>query len=138
MSDNLRLLLVELDMIKDDEIIEPDAEDIPEDIYVGEMTNQERKLYTLKQEARRAAAQSEFKLQFNRLDEDQKVAEQINYARAMSKADLLDRLFWFEVNDQHRLWDIASVGVRRGFKVVKNEAETGPDIGGFMRHMFGL
>lgn len=127
MSTWLKLLPLELQEIQD--YAEPKQELSPNDDYVGEMSIDLKKLFTLLRSSQKALAAAIVEAQFGDVQ-----AGKVRELRQKAKA--IEDIFWISVKDEHSLWEKERVGVRRGFRVVWSEPEplTGLDI---IRSIFG-
>ena len=132
MSNWLKLLPTELSLV--DNFVEPEDDMQSNDNYVGDMTTELKKLYTLWKRLSEVAARSKVDYEFS--NASTKEALLAKWAELREKAKTLRYIFWVCVQDEFpELWSRESIGVRRGFKVVwSEEKDSGPE---FFRQVFG-
>lgn len=119
MSTWLKFLSLELGEIAD--FLEPRVEFDPrEDIYVGEMIEDLKRLYTLWQNYDRVADQYLLEARHAKSENEMKSAF-LKAKELKERADVLENIFWISLKDEFGLWDKPSIGVRRGFVVVWSE-----------------
>jgi len=135
MSTFLRLLPLELAEIEEDSFIEPEDEVAPNEHVVGEMTPDQKRLYTKCRLLRKEGLDVLNNLTICRRNEQQQLAKASELAR---KSQAISEMFWVAINDEFALWDKDHIGVREGFKVVwieSNNEETPPP-GDFLKWLF--
>lgn len=117
----LKLLPLELSQIEEKDFIEPPDELEPNDKtpderinQAGEMSIDERRLYTLWKTVEKSSFQLMLDSRYSKPNDE--VSEKIHEIK--SKAETLGDLFWITIRDGHRIWRPCSIGVRRGYKVV--------------------
>jgi len=112
------MLRLELDVIGDDELIEPDGEMRPDEKVVGIASGDIKKLHTrvsqLKAEALRAAADVEAAR-----NERERMAAIVRVREIYEKYQLVLKVMWVCIRDEYRLWGGDSIGIRFGWKIVK-------------------
>jgi len=116
----LRLLPLELDEVKEEELVEPRSPmDSAKDSEVGEASMDLKKLYTLWMRAEKEMHQIMFKLRFEVDDPLVGLEEAKSILRKLSdESDALKAIFWVSVKEEHNLWDKPSIGIRKGWKIV--------------------
>lgn len=138
----LKLLPLELQSIEEKDFQEPPDEmetdcktEHGDEVHpAGEMSFEERRLYTLWKTVEKQAYQLALDARFRKPDDTgmRKIHE------IHAKADTLEGVFWITLRDGHDLWQPCSVGLRRGWLVVwyvpKHE---GPQIFGLGPFRFG-
>jgi len=129
MSTWFKLLPLDLGEITD--YLEPDNEVSPNENLVGEMDDDQKKLYTkwtsLKAEAIHCRA-----------DVITKRGDPLEQAKAQAlelqtKTDLIKELFWISIRDGFQLWGKDAIGVRKGFIIVWYESSGHPPFGELFR-----
>jgi len=130
MSDWLKLLPLELSQI--DNFVEPDTDMDSGDNYVGELTTELKKLFTLWRRLMEAAARTKIDYQFSKPEDRGRLRAKGLELEAKAKA--LEVIFWVCLQDEYQLWDRSNIGVRRDYKVVWGERSPGF---GFMDRFFG-
>jgi len=123
MSTFLKLLPLELDSVT--EFMEPPVEIEPNDRLVGDMSDMDKRLWTLSKALERSSNQYQLDAKYAFKEQrDELVAK----ARELgAKSNILIGLMWTSIRDELELWGERNIGVRAGFKIV-----VAPDIDGDM------
>jgi len=115
MSTFLKLLPLELNELT--EFMEPPAEIAPDDRLVGDMSDTDKRLWTLGKLLEKDCNQYQLDAKYAP-NKDQR-RELIAKARELgAKSNILISLLWTSLRDEFELWSERNVGVRMGFKVV--------------------
>lgn len=109
---------VELQSIKEDDLIEPGFDIDPEvDTEVGEATLDLKKIYTLQEKFQQLALKHAVDARCARTDGERKAA-MATAIEFREKSELIGNFFWACLKDEFGLWLKPSVGIRKGWKVV--------------------
>jgi len=128
----LKFLLIELSEIKMEDFIEPSGDIGPADREVGQMTEDQKKIFTLVQKNERAAA--EYLINGRYAQNDNVRNEALKKASELKqKSDTLREIMWISIKDEFGLW-AESIGVRKGFKVVTTSPSS-PNFLDFLRNI---
>ena len=126
MSTWLKLLPLELQSIPEREYINPKAKvDPKKDHIVGDMTEDQKKLYTRWLNLEQVFEQTLLEAKYE-TDEDKQKKLLIKVEELHTKAEVVKEIFWISVRDEFELWGKGAIGVRKGFKVVWSEEENEP------------
>lgn len=123
----LKLLPIELDSIKEADIIEPDVPLQKDDQHVGVMDTTTRQMFTLMRLLRKDAKQNQLDAEYCN-DKAVKAEHETRYHEYAIKAELISGLMWAAIKDEFSLWHEESIGVRHGFQVVISSPEDVPPI----------
>jgi hypothetical protein len=134
MSTWIKLLPLELDSIKDSDIIEPDWEVQSGDCIVGEMSYTMKRLFTLSRILEKEADQLMLTRKYC-ANKEMKLELEAKINQYRTKAEFVKLAAWISVKDELGLWH-KNVGVRFGFKVVTFEAQDDAD--NMLRGMLGM
>ncbi len=118
---------MELNLLNQDEFYEPDAEVMPDDHVVGELSEDSIRLYTVWRLTEKTCSEKMIEARFGRLSSDRRNQLLTQVQEMRGKTELLSNLFWLEIKDDHKLWDKPNIGIREGRKVVWYE-DKGPRI----------
>lgn len=88
------------------------------DEVIGTLTDEERLARSLTVSFGQLHAEAKVRRQFSRTDEDRHQAE-MECEEAYTKAEVFSDLFWVMVNENHGLWGVEAIGIRKGWKIVK-------------------
>jgi len=129
MSTFLKLLPLELNDLS--EFMEPPAEVALDDRLVGDMSDTDKRLWTLGKAMEKDCNQYQLDAKYA-TSKDQR-NELIAKARELgAKSNILISLLWTSIRDEFGLWSESNVGVRAGFKVVIAPEDIPPFIKGIM------
>lgn len=95
------------------ELVKPNEPVKAGERIIGEMGEELKRLYSIKVKARFESNEAKNKLTMLGIGSVAKAVE-LEY-----RADLLDRLFWFCLNESMKLWETEGLGVRDGYLVVE-------------------
>jgi len=118
---------MELEGIKDSEIIEPDAPLEKGDQQVGVMDTTARQMFTLMRLLRKDAKQNKLDAEYC-TDKVAKVEHEARYREYAIKSELISGLMWAGIKDEFSLWNEDYIGVRQGFQVVIGSPDDVPPI----------
>jgi len=124
MSTLLKLLPLEMAELSLDECIDPRQPVGRGEKVLGTLTGDEKKMYTLR--VRTVSTLKHLEADFDlTTGNNERFRVKTEIQRLISRAEILDKLFWDMVNNDHNTWN-TGVGIRKGFAVV----EVSPDISG--------
>jgi hypothetical protein len=123
-------LSLELQMIKDDELINPTETKQMGDNSAGFMSEQLKRLYTLGRELSSKSTRCQADYEIASTDEKRHEAMK-NGLRFADKANIIRDILYYELAEDFDLWDKPSVAIRSNFEVVWHE-DTNP-----FRALFG-
>lgn len=116
-----------MDMAMQEDLVEPMAEATKDDTFVGDMTDDLKRLWSMKVGYSRSADEIELKLKY--LPEPHPIDELAKIAELRQKAKALDILFWIGVQDTFHLWGTAEgVACRKGWTIATVPAPKMPSI----------
>lgn len=132
MSTWLKLLQLELDSINESDIIEPNHPVGDDDRVVGDMSDIDKRLFTLGNLMERDAKQSHLDATY--CNDSAKKVELIAKANEfIAKSSIIHDMMWVNIKEELGLWTGAAIGVRAGSKVVvRPPDEIPPIIRGFL------
>lgn len=131
----LEVLRVELGAIDNDDLIEPSGDPESGEKIVGELSLELRKIYTRSQKAE--AEVMRFTADARCAKNDKARDQALEKANELqNKADVLMRIMWIGIRDEFNLWAAGTVGLRKGWKVVKPKHEP-PQIPDILRKLLG-
>ncbi len=126
MSTWLELLGLEFQYIEEKDCVEPKAKlDSKKDHVVGDMTKDQKKLYTYWLNLQREAEQTLLAARYEN-DEGRQKEILLKAEELGAKAGVIREIFWISLRDEFALWGKGEIGVRKGFKVVWSEEENEP------------
>lgn len=128
-----KLLLMELNEIKEENFIEPRVELQPGDEEIGKMAEDQIKLYTFAENLERAGAEYLLKVRYS-TDETERFEAIKKVAELKQKSETLREIMWICIKDHFELWGRESIGIRKGFRVVVS-APKPPNFIDFLRDM---
>lgn len=131
MSTWIKLLPLELDSIKDSDIIEPDWEVESGDFTVGVMSDAMKRLFTLHRMLEKEADQLVLTHKYAS-GKATKLELEARINQYKSKAEFVRHAMWISIKDEMGLWH-ENTGLRIGFKVVTFVDESNP-----LRDLFGF
>lgn len=133
MSTWIKLLPLELDSIKDADIIDPGQELREGDHVVGDMSRTAKQLFTLARMLEREADQL---LLTRKYCVDKRLASELDAKidQYKTKSQFVRDALWISIKDDMGLWS-TNAGVRIGFKVVTYECDEADNP---FRKLFGL
>lgn len=121
MATFLEDLQKKLGELKPEDFIEPGAEFDPDCEYKrGEMTEEQKRLFTLWRNSQEERDKAGVKAKHTRTDEERAQALEILDMK-IERSEDLKRLFWFSIGEVHQLLG-RQAGVRKGFIVVEIES----------------
>ena len=128
----LELLQRELALLSPKDFLDPGIPVRDNETEVGEMTDEQARLYTLAQQYRREAGHKRVEFEYFGGQELQNIEKEM--IRLQNYAEVLNALLWASVKNEFSLWDKPCVGVRQGLKVIwceQLESPPGLIIGSF-------
>lgn len=135
-TEYMKLLPLELGQLKDEQLLEPESEIRYNDVVVGEMTDIQKKLYTLMSLKERAT--DEYLVAYKYETDDSKKREIFGTgSKCAFEARLLNCLFWMSVNDEFSLWEYEKCGARKGWKIVRSKRTMNTNFLDFLQDMLG-
>jgi len=129
----LKLLPLEMAELSDGDYIDPRQPVGRGEKVLGTLSDDEKKMYTLR--VRTISTLKHLEADFdltNGTNERFRVKTEIQ--RLVSRVEILDKLFWDMVNNDHNTWSV-NIGVRKGFVIVEMNPSTG--LGLLGRFVFG-
>lgn len=130
MGNYLKMLNLELLSLELKDFVEPDIDLKPSDDHVvGIMNVDLMRIYSMRMQVAKLAAEKGVELQFFRGDDNQKKNLYLEVSALHEKYHFLDELLWIEIREEFGLWDKPVLGIRRGRQVIWNELK--------MPNMFG-
>jgi len=129
MSTFLKLLPLELNELT--EFMEPPAEVAPNDRLVGDMSDTDKRLWTLGKAMEKDCNQYQLDAKYapNKEQRNELMAKAHELG---AKSNILISLLWTSIRDEFGLWSEPNVGVRADFKVVIAPEDIPPLIKGIM------
>lgn len=104
-----------------DGLPEPITEIGEEDYLVGEANTDQRKLFHLASQYDRIATMSLLEARY--VSEEERESLTKKATEFYKKSELILEIFWVSVKDSFNLWGEPSVGIRKGWKIVRSESE---------------
>lgn len=133
MSTLLKLLPLEMAELSDGDYIDPRQPIGRGEKVLGTLSDDEKKMYTLR--VRTISTLKHLEADFDLATGTERTRVKTEIQRLTSRVEILDKLFWDMVNNDHNTWS-ANIGVRKGFVIVEmNPSTTG--LGLLGRFMFG-
>lgn len=134
MSTWLKLLPLELSDVKD--VVEPEDEPARNEKVVGQMSELDKKMFTLGRRLSHRGKQLELDSHYcagaeEKLELESKAREYV--AKSMALAAIM----WIGIRDEFGLWGVSEIGVRAGFKVVISPNSEDNNIPPFLKGLFG-
>lgn len=129
------LILMDVQLVEEKGLIEPQAEPGSGDHVVGTAGPELQKLYSLALTWEKAATEAILAARYSTTKVNlNQTAVKITQLR--EKAKILMEIFWISLKDAFNLWDKESVGIRKGWKVVWTNPQS-PSIGDILGQIFG-
>jgi hypothetical protein len=117
----INMVLLELDMVKDEEILEPPDEIKDGEEFAGEMSPEIKKLYTLWKNTGREAGILENDARWGDKNINEVWGKVIELK---AKAQAINMILWVAIQDDLHLWtDKSGLAIRKGFKIVKTPVQ---------------
>lgn len=122
-------LPLELSMLNPEDYVQPEWVKKDKEIVVGEMPDDLKRVFTLFRGYQKLAAQTSVELQFAYMDQKPVALGKTNEYN--SKAEVLQRILWYSINEYFDLWTHPQIGVRQEYQIVYSDEIPPPPMMGF-------
>lgn len=120
----LKLLPMELSELKPKDFIDACSDLEKGEKAIGEMSDEEKRLHTLWRRAVIEGKKLKAELELLSDEDRERTIQQLLILD--KRVRILKELFWYTVNEDHHLWSLDNIGIRRGFKIVTFKGQPNP------------
>ena len=116
-------------------IVEPEGKVKENENVVGQMTEAQKRLYSLTRQEMEKLHYLAVKIRFG--DREDREARTSEAMEMKGKIDLMERLLWADIRETNMLWASSNIGFREGFTIVEYEDPHLGHLEDFFQQLFG-